>query len=111
MVLGMLRDKAWREMAGHLAPAASRLVVAPVSSPRTVPPEELRQALQEARCGRAVRVCAGVEEALRAVSQEPFVAVTGSLYFIGEVLERLGVEPAGPADERRLNEWSPPGSR
>jgi dihydrofolate synthase/folylpolyglutamate synthase len=111
MVLGMLRDKAWREMASHLAPAASRLVVAPVSSPRTVPPEELRQALQEAHCGRAVRICAGVEEALRAVSQEPFVAATGSLYFIGEVLERLGVEPAGPANERSLNEWSPPGSR
>lgn len=111
MVLGMLRDKAWREMASHLAPAASRLVVAPVSSPRTVPPEELRQALQEARCGRAVRVCAGVEEALRAVSREPFVAVTGSLYFIGEVLERLGVQPSGSDDERRLNEWSPPGPR
>ena len=61
MVLGMLRDKAWREMASHLAPAASRLVVAPVSSPRTVAPDELRQALQEAHCGRAVRACATVE--------------------------------------------------
>jgi dihydrofolate synthase/folylpolyglutamate synthase len=115
MVLGMLRDKAWREMATHLAPATSRLVVAPVSSPRTVQPEELREALQEARCGRAVRACASVEEALRAVTREPFVAVTGSLYFIGEVLERLGeIDPSGLVDssaagddQRRLNEWTP----
>jgi dihydrofolate synthase/folylpolyglutamate synthase len=115
MVVGMLRDKAWREMATHLAPAASRLVVAPVSSHRTVQPEELREALQEARCGRAVRTCASVEEALRAVAREPFVAVTGSLYFIGEVLERLGgIDPSGlinPStagdDQRRLNEWAP----
>ena len=107
LVLGMLRDKAWREMAAHLAPAASRLVIAPVSSPRTVSPEEVREALLEARCGRAVRLCNTVEEALRAVAREPFVAVTGSLYFIGEVLERLGLEDSGPGDQRRLNEWGP----
>ena len=124
MVVGMLRDKAWQEMATHLAPAASRLVVAPVSSPRTVQPEELRQALQEAHCGRAVRTCASVEEALRAVAREPFVAVTGSLYFIGEVLERLEAihsdESKKPDDpmttegagthQRQLNEWAPPAS-
>ena len=131
MVLGMLRDKAWREMATHLAPAASRLVIAPVSSPRTVQADELRQALQEARCGRAVRACASVDEALRAVAREPFVAVTGSLYFIGEVLEQLGLadpndlnsptdssgssESSGThatgdtgANQRQLNEWAPP---
>jgi dihydrofolate synthase/folylpolyglutamate synthase len=131
MVLGMLRDKAWREMATHLAPAASRLVVAPVSSPRTVQADELSEALQEARCGRAVRACTSVEEALRAVAREPFVAVTGSLYFIGEVLEQLGLadlndlnnptdssgssESSGThatgdigANQRQLNEWAPP---
>ena len=108
MVLGMLRDKAWREMASHLAPAASRLVIAPVSSPRTVPPDELRQALQEARCGRAVRACATVDEALRAVAHDPFVAVTGSLHFIGECLERLEAQTLGDRDERLLNDWSPP---
>jgi len=109
MVLGMLRDKAWRGMASRLAPAASRLVVAPVSSPRTVAPQELRQALLEARCGRAVRACASVDEALRAVAREPFVAVTGSLHFIGEVLERLegtGDPGGGAESERRLNDWT-----
>jgi len=108
LVLGMLRDKAWRGMASQLAPLASRLVVAPVSSPRTVAPDEVRRALLEAHCGRAVRACASVEEALRAVAREPFVAVTGSLYFIGECLERMGVAPGGPGDERRLNDWNPP---
>lgn len=113
MILGMLRDKAWREMAVHLSPAASRLVIAPVASPRAVPPEELRQALLEARCGRAVRACGTVAEALRAVASEPFVAVTGSLYFIGEVLEALeeANAPTSPGDanahQRRLNDWTP----
>jgi len=113
------------------------LVVAPVSSPRTVQADELRQALQEAHCGRAVRACASVDEALRAVAREPFIAVTGSLYFIGEVLERLGLatpnDPdtlARPTDscgtiktsgtqatggisthQRQLNEWAPPPPR
>jgi dihydrofolate synthase/folylpolyglutamate synthase len=109
MVLGILRDKAWREMAAHLAPAASRLVVAPVSSPRTVPPEELRRALLEAGCGRAVRACQSVAEALRAVAREPFVAVTGSLYFIGEALEQLDAPTspgAGTPGHRPLNDWT-----
>ena len=66
-----------------------------------------------------------MEEALRAVAREPFVAVTGSLYFIGEVLERLeGIHshPSKESDDpmttegagthqRQLNEWAPPPPR
>lgn len=105
LLTGMLRDKPWREMLLELAPLATRLVVAPVASARAVSPEELRDALREGGSPRAVRVCGTVAEALRAVSAEPFVAVTGSLYFIGEVMERLGIEPGAPGDERGLNEW------
>jgi hypothetical protein len=56
------------------------------------------------------------------VAREPFIAVTGSLYFIGEVLERLETiysdeskKPSGPmttngagTNQRQLNEWAPP---
>jgi len=105
LLIGMLRDKQWREMAVELAPDAARVVTAPVASTRGVPPEELRAALRESGSPRAVRACATVAEALRAVSAEPFVAVTGSLYFIGEVMELLGIEPGAPGDERGLNEW------
>jgi hypothetical protein len=36
------------------------------------------------------------------------VLVTGSLYFLGEILELLGQSQPVGAEERSLNEWSPP---
>lgn len=105
LLVGMLRDKQWREMARELAPLALRIVTAPVSSPRTVTPSELREAFQKSGVARAVKPCESIEEALKSVAPDPFVLVTGSLYFIGEVMERLGIEPGGGGDERSLNEW------
>ena len=48
-----------------------------------------------------------VAEALKLVAPDPLVLVTGSLYFLGEAMERLGLATAH-GDERTLNEWSPP---
>ena len=90
LVLGMLADKDWRAMVADLVPLASRVVTAPVGNERTVTAEDLR---------------AGA--ALKLVAADPFVLVTGSLYFIGEVMEGLGIE-AARGDERSLNGWSPP---
>ena len=45
--------------------------------------------------------------ALNACKNAPFVLITGSLYLVGEALERLGLSPANPG-ERALNEWSAP---
>jgi folylpolyglutamate synthase/dihydropteroate synthase len=101
----MLRDKAWKEMLAELAKVAGRFVVSPVASTRTVGAEELRDALKELRCNRPVRVVGSAAEAVKAASADPFVAVTGSLYFIGEVMEGLGIEPGASGDERGLNEW------
>lgn len=105
LLVGMLRDKQWREMARELAPLALRIVTAPVSSPRTVTPSELREAFQKSGVARAVKPCESIDEALKSVAPDPFVLITGSLYFIGEVMERLGIEPGGGGDERSLNEW------
>lgn len=105
LVVGMLRDKAWKEMLAELAKVAGRFVVSPVASTRTVGAEELRDALKELRCNRPVRVVGSAAEAVKAASADPFVAVTGSLYFIGEVMEGLGIEPGSSGDERGLNEW------
>jgi hypothetical protein len=54
--------------------------------------------------------CDNLEHALNLNNHEAFVVVTGSLYLVGEALERLGFSPGG-ADERGLNEWSAAQSR
>ncbi len=104
LVIGMLADKEWRTMAADLAPLCARIVTVPVSSERTVDPEELRRACLASGIARPARAVASVADALRAVAADPFVLVTGSLYLVGEVLEQLGGMPIG-ADERGLNEW------
>jgi hypothetical protein len=37
------------------------------------------------------------------------VLVAGSLYLIGETMERLGLSPTTETGERALNEWTAPG--
>jgi dihydrofolate synthase/folylpolyglutamate synthase len=107
LVLGMLADKDWRAMVAALVPLAARVVTAPVASERTVGAEELRAACVATGAGRPVRAAASVAEALKLVAPDPLVLVTGSLYFLGEAMERLGLATAH-GDERTLNEWSPP---
>ena len=106
LVLGMLSDKDWRAMATSLVPLASRVVTAPVANERTVSAEDLRAACVATGAGRPVKAAASAAAALKLVAADPFVVVTGSLYFIGEVMEALGIQSARD-DERRLNEWSP----
>ena len=107
LVLGMLADKDWPAMVASLVPLASRVVTAPVASERTVSAEELRAACLAVGGGRPVRAANSAAEALKLIIPDPFVLVTGSLYFLGEVMERLGLAAAN-GDERTLNEWSPP---
>ena len=106
LLLGVLADKDWPAIVRALAPLASRIVLAPVSSERTLDPADMQIACAAASPSTRVKVCPSVAEALRQVAQEPLVLIAGSLYLIGEVMERLGFSPAPPADERGLNEWS-----
>ena len=107
VVLGMLADKEWRQMAASIVPVASRIVTVPVGSPRTVPAGDLRAACMEAGVTRPVRAVGSLAEGLRACAADPFVLVTGSLYLVGEALECLGEASPVPG-ERALNDWSPP---
>jgi len=54
----------------------------------------------------AVQCCATLTEALAAVTEERLVVIGGSLYLIGEAMERLQLAPSLPGDERALNEWT-----
>lgn len=105
MIVGILRDKNWEQMCGMLAPLASRLLLVSVASERTASPEELKAVCQQSLPVTSISCHAHLAEALAKVSQEDFVVITGSLYLIGEALERLGLA-AAPGNERALNEWS-----
>ena len=105
LILGMLADKDWDPIARILAPLARRLLLVPVNSARTLPPENLLLACKEANPTAAVDVCASLAEALGKCAGESFVVITGSLYLVGEAMEQLRLSPAPPCDERGLNEW------
>jgi dihydrofolate synthase/folylpolyglutamate synthase len=106
LLLGVLADKDWPAIVRALAPLASRIVLAPVSSERTLDPADMQMACAAASPSTRVKVCPSVSVALEQVAQAPLVLVAGSLYLIGEVMEHLGLSPVPPADERGLNEWA-----
>jgi len=104
-IFGALADKNWLDICRTLAPLAARIFTVPVASARTADARELAAAFHSANPAAEVMVAANFSEALNASKDEPFVVVTGSLYLVGEALERLGLSPGG-AGERGLNEWN-----
>ena len=105
LIFGSLNDKNWPVICQILAPLAGRIITVPVASKRTADAREVAAAFRAARPDADVTVCAGLAEALNASKDAGFIVITGSLYLIGEALDRLGPSPAG-AGERGLNEWS-----
>jgi len=106
MILGVLADKDWRQLAETLAPLARRILLVPVNSERTLHPAELLPACRAANPAASAEVCESLADALARSKDEPFLLITGSLYLIGEAMERLQLLPRPPADERGLNEWT-----
>ena len=101
LLLGMLADKNWDSIVATLAPLSGRVVCVPVNSERGLNPDQLAVA---ARAHCAEVECAGsVSAGWELVRSDPLVAVTGSLYLIGEVMDSLGLADA--IDEPNLNEW------
>ena len=106
-IFGALTDKNWPAICRTLAPLAAKVFTVPVASARTADARELAAAFQSANPAITVVACHDFQEAINASKDKPFVVVTGSLYLVGEALERLGLTPGG-AGERGLNEWSVP---
>ncbi len=108
LILGILRDKDWQSMCRILAPLAGSVVLVPVHSNRTATPEELLAACAEGHRGIRLTACQSLEDALRLTANEPLRLVAGSLYLVGEALEKLG-GTIRAMDERALNEWGTAG--
>jgi len=106
LILGVLEDKDWRQICEMLAPLAQRILLVPVPSERTAPPELLRDACAAINPTAQTIACPSLADALKQTFNDPFVILTGSLYLVGEALERLGLSPAPAAGERGLNEWT-----
>ncbi len=104
-VLGILRDKDWRSVCEILAPLTNTIVLAPVHSDRTCAPDELRVACESANPTAKVAVCNSLAAALEQAACAPFVVITGSLYLVGEAMERLNLSDEAATGERDLNEW------
>jgi len=105
LIFGSLADKKWVDICGILAPLAYQIITVPVASKRTADAAELAQTFRALRPAADVRACPGLADALNACKDRGFIVITGSLYLVGEALDRLGQACAG-ARERELNEWS-----
>jgi folylpolyglutamate synthase/dihydropteroate synthase len=105
MIFGVLRDKDWPAMCHRLSPLAASIYLVPVASARSATPDELRPACQITSAGVPIRTCASLDEALDLTREAPFRLITGSLYLIGEALERLGASSTAALGERALNDW------
>jgi folylpolyglutamate synthase/dihydropteroate synthase len=103
--MGILEDKDWQVMCATIAPLALRIVLVPVNSMRTMRPEMLVPFCRAANPDAEVTAHDSVEAAFPLIAQDAFVVVTGSLYLVGEVMEKLGISPGRVNDERCLNEW------
>jgi dihydrofolate synthase/folylpolyglutamate synthase len=106
-IFGALADKKWSDICMILAPLADEVFVVPVASDRTARPADLAAAFRAANPRLRATVAADLPAALKACKDRRFIVITGSLYLVGEALERLGLSPAG-AGERGLNEWTTP---
>ncbi len=109
LVVGAMQDKDVAGILGILAPLARRIVATRITSERAMPAGELAPHCRRANPDAVVEEAPSVGEALSRVKDEPFVLLTGSLYFIGEALEFLCVLRSEGADEKALNDWKPKG--
>ena len=90
LVLGVLRDKQYRQVCEWLAPLAEKIFCVPVNSERRCEPEELAAVCRKVNPGAVVSVCVDVAEGYRrAMATGDVVVITGSLFLVGEAMSRL----------------------
>jgi folylpolyglutamate synthase/dihydropteroate synthase len=100
-----MRDKDYAAICQILAPLAGKILLAPIGSARTADPGLLAGCCRAANPQAAVVACESLAAAFAAAAGEKFIVVTGSIHFIGEAMEFLGLVP--PSTERDLNDYHP----
>lgn len=107
IIVGVLADKDIGGIARELIPVAGKILTIPVQSARAATPEAIAQEFRDAAPNLEIRSCISLESALKKTENDERVVITGSLHFIGEAMEHLGLH-AGRPNERSLNDWKAP---
>jgi dihydrofolate synthase/folylpolyglutamate synthase len=105
LILGTMRDKDYAGICQILAPLAGKILLAPIGSVRTAEPGLLAACCRAANPRAAVVPCDNLAAAFARAAGDKFIVVTGSIHFIGEAMELLGLVP--PSTERALNDYQP----
>ncbi|HEX8070657.1 MAG TPA: cyanophycin synthetase [Pyrinomonadaceae bacterium] len=96
LVFGAMADKPLAEMAARLFPAAARLVLTAPPNPRAAAPAALLQLARAHVAPERVTLAPTPADALRlaraATPPDGLVCVTGSLYLVGAIMQRLDDE-------------------
>jgi dihydrofolate synthase / folylpolyglutamate synthase len=103
LVLGTMADKDYAAICRLLAPVAAKIFLAPIASDRGADPQSLADCCRAANAAAEVAVCRDIAHALAQAATEPFVVVTGSIHFVGEAMQELGL--ASSESERGLNDY------
>jgi len=103
LILGVLRDKNYDQMCQILAPLAVRVLCVPVNSERTSEPDQLARWCKAANPAAHIAVENNLASAYAQARSEnaETVAITGSLFLVGEALDRLGFAGATRATTPR----------
>ncbi len=103
LILGTMGDKDYAAICRILAPIAGKIFLSPIASDRGADPQLLADYCRRANPTSKVVVCQSITDALAKAIDEPLVVVTGSLYFVGEAMQELGL--ASTESERGLNDY------
>jgi dihydrofolate synthase/folylpolyglutamate synthase len=93
LVLGVMGDKEYRRICDNLAPLASRVDCVRVSNERTCDPNTLASCCRSANPAATVAAHDDVVSAYHAArtAQPDVILITGSLFLVGESMNRLGL--------------------
>ena len=103
LILGTMADKDYAAICRWLAPVAAKILLCPIASDRGADPRLLADCCRAANASAEVAVCTNIAEALAQAARDKFVVVAGSLHFVGEAMQELGV--ASSDSERGLNDY------
>ncbi|HZR23492.1 MAG TPA: folylpolyglutamate synthase/dihydrofolate synthase family protein [Vicinamibacterales bacterium] len=92
LVFAAMRDKDIDGMLTRLLPAVTALVVTRAANARSADPDWIAERARAIRPGLPVDVAPAIDEALAAAfHRSPRIVVAGSIFLLGDVLQRLGL--------------------
>jgi dihydrofolate synthase / folylpolyglutamate synthase len=105
LILGVLRDKNYDRMCQILAPLAERILCVPVNSERTCDPDQLARWCMATNPRLKITIAGNLTDAYAQARNEraEAIVITGSLFLVGEALDRLGfVHPTKSKTQKEL---------